>query len=257
MSTRRRNEFMPNHRKLTAAQCMRIRMAGHIGNRRLARDFQVSPTTIQRIKAGTTYADIARSQAELPLPLPANRYATVVMDPHWPIGERSAAPGRRNAADYPTMRLREIAGLPVNRLLDASAFLCVWTTSHFLPDAMRMLAGWGVAYKYLICWDKGKGVQATGYPAYTGEYLVVAGKGRPRLLDTRDFPTVISAPRSQHSVKPDRIYRLLERVMPAPRIDLFSRQPRPGFDCWELDIPGGYQARGSEFAPRVGAEGVH
>lgn len=41
-----------------------------------------------------------------------------------------------------------------------------------------------------------------------------------------------AAARTGHSVKPDAFYDLVERVSPAPRVELFARQPRLGWDSW-------------------------
>jgi N6-adenosine-specific RNA methylase IME4 len=43
-------------------------------------------------------------------------------------------------------------------------------------------------------------------------------------------PSVIHAPRREHSRKPDEAYELIERMYPAlPKIELFARQARPGW----------------------------
>jgi N6-adenosine-specific RNA methylase IME4 len=40
------------------------------------------------------------------------------------------------------------------------------------------------------------------------------------------------APRKGHSIKPDVFFDIVERVSPAPRVELFARAPRLGWDHW-------------------------
>lgn len=39
-------------------------------------------------------------------------------------------------------------------------------------------------------------------------------------------------PREEHSRKPEQVVSYLERVSPAPRLEMFARGPRPGWDVW-------------------------
>ena len=56
-------------------------------------------------------------------------------------------------------------------------------------------------------------------------------------------PSVIHAPRREHSRKPDEAYELIERMYPElPKIELFARGKREGWSAWGnqadgLDIP--------------------
>jgi N6-adenosine-specific RNA methylase IME4 len=39
-----------------------------------------------------------------------------------------------------------------------------------------------------------------------------------------------------HSTKPDDFYKLVEEMSPAPRIDIFARKSRDGWDVWGDEI---------------------
>jgi len=49
--------------------------------------------------------------------------------------------------------------------------------------------------------------------------------------------SVITAPRCEHSRKPDEAYALIERMYPElPKIELFARQTRPGWAAWGNEV---------------------
>lgn len=66
---------------------------------------------------------------------------------------------------------------------------------------------------------------------YSTEHVLFCHRGSLKLLKTGerlDF----AAKRREHSRKPDEFYDIVRRVSPAPRIDVFSRENREGFDTW-------------------------
>jgi N6-adenosine-specific RNA methylase IME4 len=57
-------------------------------------------------------------------------------------------------------------------------------------------------------------------------------------------PSVIQAPRREHSRKPDETYELIERMYPElPKIELFARAGREGWDAWGNQAPQGEETR--------------
>ena len=159
------------------------------------------------------------------------RYHTLVIDPPWPMEkiERELFP-QQHGFDYPTMNEDELVALPIPASDDAHVFL--WTTQKFLPMALRLLDAWEVRYICTFVWHKPGGFQPFGLPQYNCEFVLYARRGSLRFLDTKALPACFSAPRREHSRKPDEFYDLVRRVTVAPRIDLFSREPRDGFDQW-------------------------
>ena len=168
-----------------------------------------------------------------PPPLPEGQYATIVVDPPWPI-KKSEMEGDPNGVgfDYPVMALDEIAGLSVGDMLADDAFVFLWTTQRFLPDAFPILEGWGVKYRFMMVWHKPGGFQVFNMPQFNGEFIVVGAKGNPQFLEAKAFNAVFNAPRAGHSVKPDEFYDLLRRVAPEPRLDMFNRREIEGFTGW-------------------------
>jgi N6-adenosine-specific RNA methylase IME4 len=51
--------------------------------------------------------------------------------------------------------------------------------------------------------------------------------------EKRNVPSaVFFCPRGEHSRKPEYVVSFLERVSPAPRLEMFARAPRAGWDVW-------------------------
>jgi hypothetical protein len=103
-----------------------------------------------------------------------------------------------------------------------------------LSAAPRIFAAWGFVHRSGIVWDKltvGMGF----YVRQEHEHLLIGTRGRmPTPLPQNRPPSIIRAPRREHSRKPEEAYALIERMYPTlPRIELFARGPaRPGWDAW-------------------------
>lgn len=64
------------------------------------------------------------------------------------------------------------------------------------------------------------------------EHVILATRGKATsLVQVHNLPNVIVAARQQHSVKPDVAYKLFEELTPGPRLELFARQSRAGWDA--------------------------
>lgn len=150
-----------------------------------------------------------------------------------------------------------------------TAFLWLWVTAPMLLEGVhaRVCAAWGFAPKQIVPWVKGRleadapellpdGVASRarliiqpGLGALTRgcvEYLIVATRGKytPLVkshsehgLIVAEEDAVILAPKGQHSAKPAAAYTLIERLCPGPRIELFARAYREGWDAWGAELP--------------------
>ena len=49
-------------------------------------------------------------------------------------------------------------------------------------------------------------------------------------------PSVVIAERSKHSSKPAEAFAAIEQVSPGPRLEMFAREPRAGWDVWGNEI---------------------
>jgi N6-adenosine-specific RNA methylase IME4 len=176
-------------------------------------------------------------------------YATIVADPPWhydgrPIG--GAAPGtmgKQQRFPYSTMSLADIVALPVGELAASDSVLWLWTTNRWLPDSFSVLSAWGFTYKQTITWGKNNPMPVGAIAPSAAEFLLVGKRGSPQTSWV--WPSsVLVTPRPrlrQHSVKPDCFMDYIERSSPGPRVELFCRRPRLGWDSWGY----GYELAGA------------
>jgi len=168
------------------------------------------------------------------------RYATIVADPPWIYAEPHVsfpgAPGRQRRVTkplpYAQMPVEAIKHLPVGDLAEPNAHLWLWTTNRYLRDAFDVAAAWGFAFRQVVVWRK------TGSPSpfaasvapNHAEFLLFCARGSLPLL-TRLASNVVDAPKQYaHSRKPEVFVDLIESVSPGPRVELFSRRHRLGWD---------------------------
>lgn len=159
-------------------------------------------------------------------------FGSVLVDPPWKYRDQ----GRRGAAarHYPCMELAEIAALPVGDLAAERSHLHLWTTNAFMGEAIALCRHWGFTYKSLFVWTKPQ-LGMGAYWRVSHEILVLGVRGRLTFLD-HSVRSWLEADRRRHSQKPDEVRRLLERVSPAPRIELFARETAPGWLAWGNEV---------------------
>jgi N6-adenosine-specific RNA methylase IME4 len=53
---------------------------------------------------------------------------------------------------------------------------------------------------------------------------------------TNNLTTLIMADRTEHSVKPEAAYTLIEAASPPARLEMFARRPRQGWTAWGNEV---------------------
>ena len=195
-------------------------------------------------------------------------YRCIVVDPPWPQRGAGALVGREGFGDatgnskpmpYPTMTTAQIAALPIAQLADpAGCHLYLWTTSGFLGAAFTVLEAWGFSYSQTLVWAKklmGGGMGGTF--GINTEFILYARRGNLQAL-TRIKGTWFTWKRPydhrgkpMHSAKPEGFYLMAEAVSPGPRLDMFARRTRMGWDCWGDQAPGSIELPTLVTAKRV------
>lgn len=168
---------------------------------------------------------------------PAGGFDLIMADPPWSFDNFSAKGEAKNAkAQYECTPLEWIRSLPVSALAAENCVLMLWATNPMLPQAFDVMSAWGFTYKTAGHWAKrtkhGKLAFGTGYILRcAGEPFLIGVRGSPKT--SRSVRSVIEGPVREHSRKPDEAFAAAEALMPeARRIELFSRQARPGWANW-------------------------
>ena len=165
---------------------------------------------------------------------PEGTYQVIVIDPPWPFISRQDDPTHKIASPYKIMSIEEIKSFKVPAAEDS--ILWLWVPNTFLHDAFHVLEAWGFTYRTTLTWAK----NSVGLGDWLGgqtEHCLLATKGNYRYLRNNES-TLLEAPRTKHSEKPDKFYELVERLCPGEKIDMFARRKREGWTCWGAEING-------------------
>jgi len=169
-------------------------------------------------------------------------YKTILIDPPW--YERGGGKIKRGAdRHYPIMKTPDIIKLLKSELkdkVDENCHLYLWVTNNFMQDGFEVINSLGFKYKTCITWLKDR----TGLGQYhrgNTEHCLFAVKGMlpyKTLNGVRQQGvTGFTAPRTEHSKKPVKMYELIEKVSYPPFLEMFARERRVGWDCFGNEVP--------------------
>jgi N6-adenosine-specific RNA methylase IME4 len=162
------------------------------------------------------------------------QYRTIVADPPWDVGRGPdwGSNGASRPLTYPTMTVAEIAALPVREMADTSAHLYIWTINAYVEETYAIARAWGFKKSTLLTWcKKPNGIGLGGTYSLTTEHVLFARRGTCPAAERVDS-TWWEWKRGQHSAKPEAFLDMVERVSPAPRLEMFARRDRLGWDTW-------------------------
>lgn len=189
-----------------------------------------------------------------------NKYNTIYADPPWRFQNRTGkvAPEHKRLTRYETMSIEEIKALPVSEFVGEKAHLYLWVPNALLPEGLEVMDAWGFEYKTNIVWEK---TRKDGYPDGRGvgfyfrnvTELILFGikknSTNNRTLDpARSQVNLIRARKREHSRKPDEIIPIIEACSLTPRIELFARGDREGWDMWGNQADESYEPTWNTYA---------
>lgn len=202
-----------------------------------------------------TAADLLKTAA-------GKRYRTIYADPPWRFANRTGkvAPEHSRLQRYGTMTTDDIARLPVSQISDDYCHCYLWVPVALIPDGLEVLRAWGFTYKTTLYWEKirhdgepdGRGV---GFYFRNVVEPCLFGVRTPRKSETyrtlapgRSQVNIIRAQKHEHSRKPAEFADLIERCSEGPRIELFARGERAGWDVWGNQADSDYEPDWSTYA---------
>ncbi len=186
-------------------------------------------------------ATLGGMQAAANLKLPSKRYGVILADPPWRFEPYSRETGMDRAADnhYPTSSIKEICDLNIRDIAARDCVLLLWATAPILPGALQVMEAWGFTYKSHCIWRKDRAGTGFWFQSIHELFLVgTCGSEIPAPASGMCGLSVFDEPIGEHSVKPKWAYDFIERWYPnLPKVELFARRARAGWDRWGLDAP--------------------
>lgn len=166
-----------------------------------------------------------------------NRYKIIYADP--PRMYRNQKTGGSmisgSASKYPVISDDDICALPVSNIADNNAVLFLWATVPLLPETFDIMRAWGFEYKTAVFWRKimslGMGFWFRGQV----ELCLMGVRGKVKAFRCQK-PNFIQSKVRNHSQKPEEMYKLIEGLGINPKIELFARCKRNGWDSIGFDI---------------------
>lgn len=183
---------------------------------------------------------------------PTGKFGAIASDPPWSFQSWSDK-GKNRAPDamvrqkglserhYATMSMNDIMELPVADLAAPDCVLFLWAVDCMLPAAFAVGEAWGFTFKTVaFTWAKTKkdGGFHTGLGYWTRgnpEQCLLFTRGKPK-RKSASVRQLITAPRREHSRKPDEFRDRIEQLVGGPYLELFARSSRGGWESWGLEV---------------------
>jgi N6-adenosine-specific RNA methylase IME4 len=156
---------------------------------------------------------------------PASAFAHSA-DPPWPFVTFSDRAAGTVFDHYGTMSVEEIKALPVGQLAAPDCALLLWATHPNIKAEFDVIEASGFTYKtFGFVWLKttanAEGIGLDGRGLHWGTGYHTHANTKPCLLATRGSPPrlsddIVVAPVGEHSAKPEKVARRIERLYGAP-----------------------------------------
>lgn len=226
-----------------------------------------SSTNVEAANVQPNYCqcNVSCSCGQIVEPSSHNRkYNIIYADPAWEMGyvKGGLTAGSIKGGEvlpYSTMTDDEIMAMPIKDIADENALLFMWVTDNRIPKVSELMAAWGFKYNSLaFIWNKitkcttnqidifnevsNEKVRTTltPYTRRSCEYCFMGTRGSARELikDHYVLQYVAWASRTRkHSEKPDEVRkRIVKLCGDIPRVELFARQQKTGWDAWGNEV---------------------
>ncbi len=184
--------------------------------------------------------------------IPILNYGVIMIDYPWNFENYSENGEDRNAKKhYDCMSIEEGLALPVGHFAAKDCALFVWGTSPLMPEVKPLIDAWGFRFSgKAFCWakctkqslekprpelpinDNYNWKMNNGYGTRSNTedcWLCVTGQPERLSANVREL---IVEPLREHSRKPDEAFERAAQLFAGPRLELFSREERDGWDTW-------------------------
>ena len=161
------------------------------------------------------------------------KYQVIYADPPWGYMQKKVGREYKHGASqkYSVMSIDEIKSLNISNIILDDSVLFLWVTTPLLPDGIDVLRSWGFDYKTSLYWNKKNSLGLGYWFRNNVEVCLVGIRGDVKAFRLQ-IPNVINEQPKGHSKKPMKMYSIIESLDLKPRIELFARDQREGWDCY-------------------------
>jgi len=174
------------------------------------------------------------------------KYNVIYADPAWKYWSKSAVNNsswseiKKLSEHYESMTTQDIKNLPVKNIIDEDCACFLWVTDSHLKEWIEVLEAWGFKYKTIAFnwikktskWNTYKNVAP--WTLKSSEICLLGTKwAMTKYKQANNVEQLIEAERTKHSKKPEEAIKRIETLFwDLPRLEMFCRFPREGWDVW-------------------------
>lgn len=160
------------------------------------------------------------------------RFAVIAADPPWDVQQKGSFGADKH---YDLLTLDQIKGMgeAVKALAEDNAHLYLWVTNATLRVGYDVMEAWGFTPRSPLTWVKPR-FTLGNYLRNATEHVLFGTRGKAP-VQFKSQPTWVFAPLGDHSVKPDEMYAIIDRVSgrDAKKLELFARRRPPALN-WSV-----------------------
>lgn len=154
---------------------------------------------------------------------------------------------------YLTLSTQEIIDLPVRDIMEKNCILFLWATVPLMPDAFKVMEGWGFTYKTMITWRKIMSLGMGYWFRGQCEHLLMSTKGNVKafrqqkanfykstLEGTFQIDELYQSKAGKHSQKPHYFRELISTAVKVSfeepkKLEMFARSRDGMFSDYEYE----------------------
>lgn len=203
---------------------------------------KAAPDLAEKVMAGEVslskaMAHIRQSERkELAANTVNGKFNVILADPPWQYQNSGFIESAESL--YPTMKTEDICAMSqqIHEWATDYTALFLWATNPMLPDALRVMQAWGFEYKTNMCWVKDMGRGKGWFLKSRHELLLIGVKPKTPQPSERPDSAFLADRPEQHSRKPGLSYSLIEGMYGGPRLEMFSRRSRDGWEHFGNEV---------------------
>lgn len=170
-----------------------------------------------------------------------NEFDVLVVDCPWKFSDKLPGPKRGASAHYKCMSIDELCAFALPPIAD-NAWLIFWRVGSMQKEALRVIDAWKFRpptseFVWIKTTKAGAPRMGMGRSVRNcHEVALICKRGKPT-RHSASVPSVILAPRGEHSEKPLAFYEAVERLTGPDlnRVEMFGRRQRKGWTVLGLE----------------------